>query len=85
MGKDGTAFGLPIQLKSWNTSTVLMSVITNRRSCIQCPSKKGIDGTAFGLPNLLTSLNTLSLSLYRDVNRIDRPKAVTSILIFLGH
>ena len=53
----------------------------------------GIDVTAFGLPILLTSENTLypisflwgffpsslSLSLYYDVNRTGRPKAVSSI------
>ncbi len=55
--------------------------------------------TCVGLPILLTSGNTLypisflggffpfslSLSLYYDVNRIVRAKAVTSIPIFLGH
>ena len=55
----------------------------------------GIDVTAFGIPVLLMSGNTLyriaflgvffppslSLSLNYDVNRIGRPKAVTSIPI----
>ena len=59
----------------------------------------GIDVTDFGLPILLTSGNTiylisflgsffppsLSLSLNYDVNRIGRPKAVTSVPFFLGH
>ena len=55
-----------------------------------------IDVTAFGLPILLTPGNTLypisflgsffpPLSHYYDFNRIGRPKAVTSIPIFLGH
>ena len=64
-----------------------------------CPSKIGIDVTAFSLPILLTSGTflylisfqgsffspSLSLSIYYDVNRIGKPKAVTSIPIFLGH
>ena len=58
----------------------------------------GIDVTAFGLPILLISGNTLypisflvgffppslSLSLYYEVNRKGRPKAVTSFPIFLS-
>ena len=62
-------------------------------SCLQCPSKRGINVTAIGQPILWTSENTLypisfikclfppslSHSLYYDVNRICRPKAVTFI------
>ena len=59
----------------------------------------GIDVTAFGLPIPLASEKTLlphllsragyfppslSLSLYYDVNKIGKPKAVTSIPILLG-
>ena len=41
----------------------------------------GIDVTAFGLPRGFF-FPLLSLSLYFDVNRTGRPKAVTSIPIF---
>ena len=59
----------------------------------------GIDVTAFGLPFLLTSYarerkrergkkpprKELGYRIFPDVNRIGRPKAITSILILLGH
>ena len=70
-------------------------------SCLKCPNKMGIDVTAVGLPIilLLTLRNTIyhisflggffppsqSLSLQYDVNRIGRPKAMTSIPIFAGY
>ena len=62
------------------------------------PSKMGMDVTAFGLPILLTLGNTLypisflgffyplPFHIPTTMTSIEgRPKAVTSILIFLGH
>ena len=68
-------------------------------SCVQCPRKMGINVTSFGLPILLTSLQMereregernllrkeMGYRVFFDVNRIGRPKAVTYILILLGH
>ena len=59
----------------------------------------GIDNTAFGLPILLTSYQReiereggkkpprkeMGYRVFPDVNRIGRPKVVTSIPILLGH